>query len=183
MAWTEPQTWLPGTQPGATELNREIRDNLRAILPVGTLIYRVANHTAVETVLENRFLECNGVAVSRTTYAALFNLFNSLTPALPFGIGNGSTTFNLPDLRGRVAASVGTHSLAGIGDNDGVAENLRTMHHRHNAGFEFWNSTSSAISVHGTGNQGFGRVGIGTGTPVDAPAHLFAGVYYVKYTS
>lgn len=40
------------------------------------------------------FLKANGVAVSRTTYAALF-----ATIGTQFGVGDGSTTFNLPDLR------------------------------------------------------------------------------------
>lgn len=40
-------------------------------------------------------LECNGAAVSRTTYADLFAVISD-----DYGVGNGSTTFNLPDLRG-----------------------------------------------------------------------------------
>lgn len=47
------------------------------------------------------WLLCGGQAVSRTTYAALFTLFSTT-----YGVGDGSTTFNLPDLRGRVAAGV-----------------------------------------------------------------------------
>jgi microcystin-dependent protein len=41
------------------------------------------------------FLECNGAAVSRTTYASLFSAIGTT-----WGSGDGSTTFNLPDLRG-----------------------------------------------------------------------------------
>lgn len=41
------------------------------------------------------FLKCNGAAISRTTYAALFAVIGTM-----FGAGDGSTTFNLPDLRG-----------------------------------------------------------------------------------
>ncbi len=41
------------------------------------------------------WLECNGAAVSRTTYAALFAAIGTR-----HGAGDGSTTFNLPDLRG-----------------------------------------------------------------------------------
>jgi microcystin-dependent protein len=40
-----------------------------------------------------------GQAISRTTYATLFTLVSTT-----FGVGDGSTTFNVPDLRGRVAA-------------------------------------------------------------------------------
>lgn len=41
------------------------------------------------------WLECNGAAVSRTTYSALFAAIGTL-----WGIGDGSTTFNLPETRG-----------------------------------------------------------------------------------
>ena len=41
------------------------------------------------------WLECDGSAVSRTTYADLFAIIGTT-----FGVGDGSTTFNLPDLRG-----------------------------------------------------------------------------------
>jgi microcystin-dependent protein len=41
------------------------------------------------------WLKANGVAISRTTYAALFGALGTL-----YGAGDGSTTFNLPDLRG-----------------------------------------------------------------------------------
>lgn len=41
------------------------------------------------------WLECNGAAVSRTTYATLFALISD-----DYGAGDGSTTFNVPDLRG-----------------------------------------------------------------------------------
>lgn len=45
------------------------------------------------------YLLCYGQAVSRTTYAALFAVLSTT-----FGTGDGSTTFNLPDYRGRIAA-------------------------------------------------------------------------------
>jgi microcystin-dependent protein len=45
------------------------------------------------------WLLCYGQAVSRTTYAALFVAIGTT-----YGAGDGSTTFNLPDLRGRVVA-------------------------------------------------------------------------------
>ena len=44
------------------------------------------------------WLLCNGAAVSRATYFDLFNLIGT-----DYGVGNASTTFNLPDLRGRFA--------------------------------------------------------------------------------
>lgn len=41
------------------------------------------------------FLECNGAAISRSTYSALFGAVSTA-----FGVGDGSTTFNIPDFRG-----------------------------------------------------------------------------------
>ena len=45
------------------------------------------------------YLLCDGIAISRTTYSDLFNIVS-----VTYGAGDGSTTFNLPDLRGRVIA-------------------------------------------------------------------------------
>jgi microcystin-dependent protein len=44
------------------------------------------------------WLICDGTAVSRTTYSGLFALIGTT-----YGVGDGSTTFNLPNLKGRVA--------------------------------------------------------------------------------
>lgn len=41
------------------------------------------------------YIECNGSAISRTTFSGLFNIIGTT-----FGSGDGSTTFNIPDLRG-----------------------------------------------------------------------------------
>lgn len=59
------------------------------------------------------WLLCYGQAVSRTTYAALFSALGTA-----WGAGDGSTTFNLPDLRGRV--------LAGKDDMGGTSANRLT---------------------------------------------------------
>jgi microcystin-dependent protein len=45
------------------------------------------------------WLLCDGSAVSRTTYADLFAAISTA-----FGTGDGSTTFNLPDMKGRIPA-------------------------------------------------------------------------------
>jgi len=45
------------------------------------------------------YLLCDGAAISRSTYSALFALVGTT-----YGSGDGSSTFNIPDLRGRVIA-------------------------------------------------------------------------------
>ena len=56
------------------------------------------------------WLLCYGQAVSRTTYVALFAAIGTT-----YGAGNGTTTFNVPDLRGRVAA--GADNMGGTAAN------------------------------------------------------------------
>ena len=52
---------------------------------------------STETV-PSGFLECNGTEVSRSTYSALFSVVGTT-----YGVGDGSTTFALPDLTDKVA--------------------------------------------------------------------------------
>ena len=58
-------------------------------VPTGAVFYFAANTEPTG------FLKADGTAVSRTTYAALFAVTGTT-----YGVGDGSTTFNLPDLRG-----------------------------------------------------------------------------------
>jgi microcystin-dependent protein len=60
------------------------------------------------------WLLCGGQAVSRTVNAGLFAAIGTT-----FGVGDGSTTFNVPDLRGRVAA--------GVDNMGGTAANRMTV--------------------------------------------------------
>lgn len=54
------------------------------------------------SVAPTGWLICNGAAISRSTYAALFAAIGTA-----FGPGDGSTTFNLPDCRGRTVIGAG----------------------------------------------------------------------------
>jgi microcystin-dependent protein len=63
-----------------------------AAVPVGSVSMYAAN------AAPTGWLECNGGAVSRTTYAGLFAAIGTV-----FGVGDGSTTFNVPDMRGEFA--------------------------------------------------------------------------------
>ena len=64
-------------------------DDLSGMVPSGAVMY-FAGQTA-----PTGWLKANGAAVSRTAYAALFAAIGTT-----YGAGDGSTTFNLPDLRG-----------------------------------------------------------------------------------
>lgn len=71
-------------------------------------------------------LLCDGSAVSRTDYVGLFTAISTT-----FGGGNGTTTFNVPDMRGRVAANVdggtGRITVAGTLGTTAGAEKSGTM--------------------------------------------------------
>ena len=65
------------------------------------------------------YLNCDGNAVSRATYAALFALVG-----ITFGPGNGTTTFDLPDLRGRFP--FGDDGVRVVGDTGGSFDHDHT---------------------------------------------------------
>src|SRR5690606_8934819 len=72
------------------------------------------------------FLWCNGAAVSRTTYARLFAVIGTR-----FGPGDGSTTFNVPDLRGLFPlgrAQSGTGSV--LGETGGSLDHVHGLDSR-----------------------------------------------------
>jgi len=87
------------------------------------------------------FLKCDGSAVSRTTYAALFAVVSTT-----YGSGDGSTTFNLPDLQDRTAVG------ASVANSKSLAQ------------------TGGANTVTPTGNIG-GSVAATTLTSCQIPSH------------
>lgn len=72
---------------------------------------------------------CDGSQISRTTYAEFFTKFQTM----PWGIGNGTTTMNLPDWRRRAprGSAGATDALWVPGVNDGKAVADRTTQHNH----------------------------------------------------
>jgi microcystin-dependent protein len=64
------------------------------VVPIGVLL-----DFGGSTAPNSSFVLAYGQAISRSTYSALFSMFGTT-----FGTGDGSTTFNIPDLRGRVVA-------------------------------------------------------------------------------
>ena len=79
---------------------------------------------AVATV-PSGYLECNGNAVSRTTYAALFAVIG-----VQYGAGNGSSTFNIPDLRGEFIR--GFDNGKGTDNNRQIASSQADQNKQHN---------------------------------------------------
>lgn len=78
------------------------------VLASSATLMAIMNHTPIGVMqayggaaAPTNWLLCDGTAVSRTTYAKLFTALSTA-----YGVGNGTTTFNLPDLRGRVPMGV-----------------------------------------------------------------------------
>lgn len=111
-------------------------------LPVGSTIPFAA------AAAPTGWLLCNGSTVSRTTYAVLFSVIG-----VTWGIGDGTTTFGLPDLQGRVVIGAGAgtgltaRTLAGTG---GAETHLLTVAempaHTHDS--PAWNDMAAAGGRH-----------------------------------
>lgn len=116
--------------------------------PIGSVIaYTGTSAPSAQWVL------CNGQAISRTTFAALFALIG-----ITFGSGDGTTTFNVPDLRGRVIAGV-----------DGGANRLTT-------------ATMTSQALNGTGGSELRTLGTGNlppYTPAGTPSITVQGAYAI----
>jgi microcystin-dependent protein len=124
------------------------------------------------------WLLCDGSAVSRTTYADLFTAIGTA-----YGAGDGSTTFNLPDTRGRVQVGKGSNaSVDTLGENEGVTETNRRPQHRHTP---HTHTVPVADNPVGGGNRQAGNNTVSTSTTssvdggsgnandsLDAPAYL-----------
>lgn len=70
--------------------------------PVGAILMFPSNALPVTSGTEE-WARCDGIALSRTTYSALFAIIGT-----SYGSGDGVSTFNIPDFRGRVPVHVGT---------------------------------------------------------------------------
>lgn len=116
-------------------------------LPTGTILPFAGG------TIPSGFLACNGAAVSRTTYAALFSAIGTA-----FGEGNGSTTFNLPNV-----------------EDNRYLEFSSTRGTKKNAGLP--NITGGPVStgIGGTANRDDQWVGALATRIVEAPNHARSG--------
>jgi hypothetical protein len=92
--------------------SKAVQDAFNGAVPVGTIIWSGA------ATVPAGYLLCNGSAVGRTTYPELFAAIGTT-----FGPGDGSTTFNLPNLIGKFiegANAAGTVKAAGLPNIEGT---------------------------------------------------------------
>ena len=116
---------------------------------------------AVATV-PSGYLECNGAAISRTTYAALFAIIG-----VQYGAGNGSSTFNIPDLRGEFVR--GFDNNRGVDSNRSIASSQGASNASHNHSISASGTTSTksltgSVNVISESFAGFGGSATGVFT-------------------
>lgn len=146
------------------EFNKFIENvpNLNVLVPIGAIIeYSGANLPPAN------WLECNGQAVSRTDYNLLYRVID-----VTYGVGDGHTTFNVPDRRGYVAVGIGSNGTTGrvtgataheIGLGKTFGEEMHRLTVNELPTLQF---TVNASSFHKRGHDA-AQVGNGRGIPRD----------------
>lgn len=92
------------------------------------------------------WLKCNGTQVSRVTFAKLFAAIGTA-----YGAGDGSRTFNLPDLRGRFVRGWSDGAALDAGRGLGSSQDWQNGTHAHGASAE-----TAGHHGHGAGSHGAG---------------------------
>lgn len=110
-----------------------------AAMPAGMIMAYAA------TTPPNGWVTCNGAALSRTTYATLFSIIGT-----SYGIGDGSTTFNVPSLAGR--------TLIGFGAGPGLTAR-NTLNAPVGAETVTLSANETGVAAHGHTASGWGGGG------------------------
>jgi microcystin-dependent protein len=137
-----------------------LQAQLTSIVPVGTVLPYAG------TSAPSGYLLCDGSTVSRTTYSALYSVIGTA-----FGSGNGSTTFHIPDLRGRfirgrdggsardpdVSSRTAMNSGGNTGDSVGSIQGDQYKSHTHTYNTNSSNAVfstpgGSGMDIRGTNN-------------------------------
>ena len=120
------------------------------------------------------WLEADGTAVSRSTYAALFAAISTL-----YGVGDGSTTFNLPDLRGYFVRGSGTNVDGTVSGTFAAKQADELKSHTHTYTFK---STTGGSSAGGDPNS-ITNTSVNTGATggTETRPKNIAMLYCVKY--
>lgn len=106
------------SNPSLAQIKQALTEMLPKLKPLSVPTGMIS---AFHTVPEG-WLQCNGAAVSRTTYAALFAVIGT-----KYGSGDGSTTFNLPNLHHKFIEGTNTQSEVGQSVSAGLPNITGTL--------------------------------------------------------
>jgi len=150
-------------------------------IPVGTI------EAFAGSTIPDGWLLCDGSAISRTTYSDLFAVIDT-----KWGAGDGSTSFHIPDLRGRFLRGVdhgagndpdassrsASNTLGNTGDNVGSlqADELKSHSHAYTVGYGSGNGSyaKGTNSINSAGYTGT------TGGNETRPKNVYVN-YIIKY--
>ena len=147
----------------------KISNNIFSINPVGSIITFAKNSSPVG------FLECDGSAISRTTYNSLFSVIGTI-----FGVGDGSTTFNIPDLRGEFIRGWDNSRGVDSGRTFGSFQDHAIEDHTHFVGSGLGDSVSGGERYAGNVAQDSGGVR-GANVAAETRPRNIALMYCIKY--
>lgn len=111
-----------------------------ASIPSGAITYFAMNSAPTG------FLAANGAAVSRSTYSSLFSAIGTT-----FGAGDGSSTFNVPDLRGQFPRGMDNGRGLDPGRSFGSNQSDAFQGHYHNLASIQWNG-GGAVAMYALGS-------------------------------
>ena len=178
-AAAEADSTLESTLRALISAEAEARDTaIGKAVPAGTVIAFAAN------AAPEGFLLCNGAAVSRTTYKALFSAIGTT-----YGAGDGASTFNLPDLADRFiqgSGTAGTVKEAGLPDHKHYVNHTQSYYYSQHGAEAFYtvniNREYGRYIDEGRGNMGNASASnaiYGKSTTVQPPALTMR--FYIKY--
>ena len=129
---------------GAVTLAKLVATVQQALLPAGAVQAFAMNSAP------SGWLAADGAAISRTTYASLFNAIGTT-----YGTGDGSTTFTLPDLRASFVRGAGSDGVATAG-TFGVKQADDFKSHTHTATVTDPGHTHTTNAIRITAGSGLG---------------------------
>ena len=133
-------------------------------VPTGTVIYHAANTPPTD------FIKANGAAVSRTTYSDLFTAIGTT-----FGVGDGSSTFNVPDLRGEFLRGWDDSRGIDTGRSFGSAQADELKSHNHSINVRYsatFNGGHVSANSLGGNSQNLGSSIASTGGSETRPRNI-----------
>lgn len=133
------------------------------LIPSGCICILATN------TIPDGWLICDGQAVSRTLYASLFSIIGTI-----FGEGDGSTTFNLPNLKQKFPLGSGNFS---IGTSGGNINHTHDLTHSHSLNNHTHSATHKHILSH-THSAGHTHQSQGHGHGFGSHEHIF---YHTQY--
>jgi microcystin-dependent protein len=91
----------------SSSIQTQLNNLATQLNPTGSII--MSPLSDIQTTSSNKYLLCNGQLVSRTTYATLFGKFGTT-----FGVGDGSTTFGVPNYQGLFLRGMDSQTINSI---------------------------------------------------------------------